>query len=342
VIVVGDKLPQIVGEQAYAAAAERARRLFKAVEMQEAAIFAATVHERAIDYLEQAPVLALCVLPPAPARKADRSARLYSAYRMDMLCQRGARLKDVMAAYGLPMPLRKLKPKALSFGDEDAIRALAQVQPSALSQAIPNSIAAQRKWLSAVREWRRLWRGIKSADRWSSWHPWAFVQMARYGIHARAVSSVADFAFRGDVPLNLSWEWPRAVAAAEDWHDRLSAGDAKAKYGVIAEQIIDLGDHPDHAVAGDFEFIALRTPIAIHAEGSAMRHCVASYVTSVVAGSCSIVSIRRDEQRIATMELRDGRIAQLKGRFNVQPEPVTRAAAQFYVSMLAEARKAAR
>ncbi len=140
-------------------------------------------------------------------------------------------------------------------------------------------------------------------------------------------ATVTDFIARGDMPLNLAWDWPRAVAAADDWHDRLSAGNAKALFGVMADQIVDLGTHPDHTVLYGLEFVALRTPTAIHAEAKAMHHCVASYVQAVVHGLSNIVSIRRDEQRVATLELRNGRVEQLKGRFNMQvPREIVEAA----------------
>ncbi|WP_454280537.1 PcfJ domain-containing protein [Sphingomonas sp. Marseille-Q8236] len=334
-IVISDQIPQIDSPEQYQAAVVRAAWLFKQQGMKDAAKFAAGVHERAVDYLEQAPVLALAVLAGGGKLNGGQRNRAYAAHKLGGLCRDGAKLRDVMAAYGLPTVLRKLKAKALCLDDEAAIRDIAALNPSTISQIIPSSVAKQRIWLSAIGAWRyrARWRnqGVFPCP------PWAIVQIAKHGIRPAAVDEVADFHLRGDVKINPCWEWPRAVAAAEDWHDRMSAGDAKTKFGIMADQVIDLGNHPNHAVISDLEFIALRTPLAIHAEGVSMHHCVSSYVSSVLGGFCHIVSIRQDERRIATMELVDGQIRQLKGRFNAQVPPHVWSAARDYA---AEQRKA--
>ena len=326
-IELTDRIPQIEDQVGYAAACERAARLFKSDGMREAAKFAAAVHERAIDYIEQAPVIVLFVLPEDRKRKVAGGDRAYAAHRLAHYCRQGVRLKEFLRSYGLSSPLRKLKGKALAPEDIGAVRLLASLPPSVVSQAIPNSIAAQRMWLSAVGEWIRICHTARWTDRFNEW---AVVQMARHRVRKSQVGTITDFMGRGDVRLNMAWEWPRAVAAADDWHDRLSAGDAKARYGVMADQVVDLGEHPDHAVLYDHEFVALRTPTAIHAEGKAMHHCVASYVAAVVGGVSHIISVRKDEQRIATLELRDGRVAQLKGRFNSVPDAIVKTAARQY------------
>jgi hypothetical protein len=338
VIVLSDRIPQIEDQMTFAAACERSARLFKSAGMIETAKFAATVHERSIDYLEQAPVIAMFVLPEDRKRKVAGGDRAYAAHRLAHYCRQGARLKEVMRSYGLSTPLRKLKGKALAPEDIGTVRLLATLPPSVVSQAIPNSITAQRTWLSAVGEWIRICHTARWTDRFNEW---AVVQLARHKVRKSQVGTITDFMGRGDVPLNTAWEWPRAVAAADDWHDRLSAGDAKAKFGVMADQVVDLGKHPDHAVLYDFEFVALRTPTAIHAEGKAMHHCVASYVMAVMSGLTHIVSIRQDEQRVATLELHEGRVRQLKGRFNANPGPIVEKAARQYADDVRAAKRLA-
>jgi hypothetical protein len=337
-IVLSDRAPEIEDTAVRAAACERAARLFKSAGMIESAKFAAAVHERAIDYIEQAPAIAMFVLPEDRKRKVAGGDRAYAAHRLAHYCRQGARLKEVMRSYGLSTPLRKLKGKALAPEDVGTLRLLASLPPSVVSQAIPNSITAQRAWLSAVGEWVRICHAARWTDRFNEW---AVVQLARHKVRKSQVGIITDFMGRGDVPLNTAWEWPRAVAAADDWHDRLSAGDAKTKFGVMADQIIDRGEHPDHAVLYDYEFVALRTPTAIHAEGRAMHHCVASYVTAVLSGLTHIVSVRRDEQRVATLELYEGRIRQLKGRFNSLPAPGVLVAARQYADDVRAAKRLA-
>lgn len=331
-IVVSEPMPAIADRASYTGALERADRLFKTEEMRKAARFVTTVHERASDYLEQAPALAIAIYHGGGRLNGGQGgAALYAAHKINQLCERGAKLKEVMAAYRLPLPMRQLKARALSLADEAVLPMIAALPPSTIAQTIPNAITAQRRWLSALGEWKRLTRKVLWEQRWPEATAWLAVATARYGVRASEVGTVGDFLVRGDVPLNSAWTWARAMAAAEDWHDRISAGDAKRLFGVLADQVVCHGSHPDHAVVDGIEFVALRTPIAIHAEGKAMRHCVASYVPSVVNGACSIVSLRQDEHRLATLELRNWRMAQLKGRFNALPELNVRQAAAAYV-----------
>ncbi len=337
-IEIADKLPQIADPEAYRLACDRVARLFKNAGVIANAKFGAAVHERAADYIEQAPVLAIMVLPEDRRRKVAGGDRAYAAHKIANYCVRGARLKEVMAGYQLPLAMRKLKAKALSLEDTGTLRMIARLPPSVLSQAIPNSIVDQRRWLSAIGEWNRFGGMVRRLDQFVDW---AVVQMAKHKVRRSQVGVVTDFIVRGDVPFNTAWEWPRAIAAADDWHDRLSAGDAKSKFGVLADQVVDLGDHPDHTVLYGYEFVALRTPTAIHAEGKAMYHCVASYVSGVVHGLTHIVSVRRDEQRIATLELAEGRVHQLKGRFNATVAPDVATAARQYADDVRAARRLA-
>jgi len=328
--------PCITDQEVMTACGNRAAGAFKTVEMQNCARFAAGIHPRAVDYLEQAPVLVIAVMAGGGRLNGGRANRDYAAHKFGPLCERGARLRDVMAAYGLPVPMRKIAARALSLDYEDALVGLARVAPSTLSQIIPASVARQRRWLSAYQEFRE--RLGKSCTDPNSEVTWAATQIAAHNASCEAAGDIADFVAMGDQRINGAWSWPRAQQAARDWHDRLSAGDAKRQFGVMAYQVVDLGSHPDHLVIDGLEFVALRTPSAIHAEGRYMRHCVSTYVGYVINGMSSIVSIQRDEQRIATLELRQGRIAQLKGRFNSLPAKQTLAAARQYVAAIKPAR----
>jgi hypothetical protein len=69
-------------------------------------------------------------------------------------------------------------------------------------------------------------------------------------------------------------------------------------------------------------FVPLDTIEAITAEGSAMQHCVASYVDKIAREECRIWSVQRDGERVATVEVClpwDGPVpyvAQLKAKHN--------------------------
>lgn len=57
-------------------------------------------------------------------------------------------------------------------------------------------------------------------------------------------------------------------------------------------------------------------------EGKALHHCVGSYIDSVAEGKCLIVFVRRVEEPkkpYVTLEVRDGKIAQIHGDRNSEP-----------------------
>jgi PcfJ-like protein len=83
---------------------------------------------------------------------------------------------------------------------------------------------------------------------------------------------------------------------------------------------------------GGLRFVALQTGKALHEEGAAMHHCVASYWQNVVNGGSRIYSILENGNRVATLELtgrpdnsRWGtslyRVGQLVGTCNSRPAP---------------------
>lgn len=58
------------------------------------------------------------------------------------------------------------------------------------------------------------------------------------------------------------------------------------------------------------------------AEGRALHHCVGSYIDRVAEGRCLIVFVRRVEEPkkpYVTVEVRDGKIAQIHGDHNSDP-----------------------
>lgn len=303
---------------------------FRTDTMVRLALFAGSVHPRAMDYVMQAPVLALAVHAGGGALNGGAGNKAYSAHKFGQLCARGVRLREILAAYGLSLPLRRLQANALRSSHMDALCILSAVPSSTLAQVIPNVASRQDAWLARLAEWSRRLGAVYLAKLPPEW----LASRSPLDLPVSAIIDVADFVKCGDVPINPAWSWARADAAMQDWHDRVSAGSAKAKFGVMANQVIDVGKHPDTAVVNGLEFVALRTPSAIHAEGQYMRHCVSTYVQGVVDGKFSIISVRRDERRLATLQLHRLRVSQLKARFNkAAPNSVQRAARAYAVGL---------
>src|SRR6478672_10861147 len=83
-------------------------------------------HRYAIDYIEQAPVIVL-----AAARgnaHVSRSERGFIQEQFRQICQSKAQLRDVMRAYGLPLPLRLLDARVLTARRATVIRRLALME----------------------------------------------------------------------------------------------------------------------------------------------------------------------------------------------------------------------
>src|SRR6187455_956037 len=111
----------------------------------------AMAHRYAIDYIEQAPVIVL-----AAARgnaNVSRTERAFIQEQFRKTCQSNAQLRDVMHAYGLPLPLRLLDGRVLTASRATAVRRLTLMNPSTLAQIIPTTRQKQNAWLEALQNW---------------------------------------------------------------------------------------------------------------------------------------------------------------------------------------------
>jgi hypothetical protein len=65
-----------------------------------------------------------------------------------------------------------------------------------------------------------------------------------------------------------------------------------------------------------YEIIEITSAKELHAEGKTMHHCVFSYLHSCIKGNCSIFSLRLNGDRMATIEIRNNAIVQVRGSRN--------------------------
>jgi hypothetical protein len=331
-------------------AAEAAvRTLFPSKGLHRSALAFATIHPRALQYLEQAPCMVVM----------DRGDFEYGTFagslrmRIRRACEHGVPLKEMMAFFGLPLPLRKLRPYALSRGARPALEALGRLDPVVLGRVIPAGAAAQRTWLARVGTWlaraaERAGNDGRPDDRAQALLVWACEHVLDAPARGPgSVPYVVDYAVDGDGSFSTQWKWPRAVEEMELWHDRLDVETTMQRWSFRETKRIDHGLHPDEVECGGLTFIALRTPAQIIAEGLAMRHCVASYVDDVARGTSHIVAIRQGQRPLATLELSaKGRIVQVSGNGprtgNATPAPETQAAAREYARLVRRGAELAR
>ena len=102
--------------------------------------------------------------------------------------------------------------------------------------------------------------------------------------------------------------------------------------GVALDTVIDYTPLPLLWEHGGLSFVALQTGKALHAEGAAMHHCVATYWQNVVKSKSRIYSILENGNRVATLELSNRlinyrfgakryQVRQLVGACNSRPAP---------------------
>lgn len=295
--------------------AERAAKaLFGNQALHRAAAAMAGCHPRALDYILQAPVIVLSANAGKTGAAAAHSARSFAGPPMRMLCERGAKLRDVMAFYGCGFHLRRLAPNVLHPVRWQTVYHLGRLPPSTLSQILPEARKDQDVWLRALTGWADHCER-RCGNRWFRFD-WAAVALraVRRGEEDLA-DVVADLAIeagrsepRAGAVFDLRWTFAQAHAAAERWHAALGRHIAEQKVaqglGVGFTDAVDYVPFRNEPVTVDgFEFVPLRSCEDLYLEGAAMRHCVASYSREVMAGTARIFSVRQDGRRVATMEL---------------------------------------
>lgn len=339
---MGDHLP-MVGDNLLFDAMERGDELaarvlavFPNQGLHMAARAVASAHPRAIQYLEQAPVIAL-----ATHGRAFKPNAAYMRHKLRDLCEAGAPLKTVMRAFGYPAPLRRLRGYAFVPSSRAVVDSMKGLDLAMLGRVIPERPGLQRRWLAACAAWRQhVWiRSPRSGPDLVGF-AWAVEMMARAGVGPQDAGHVADFAIAPAEHFNTAWQWPRAVEEAHRWHARLTVDRALTGTPFTRETALDLAEHPNTADHDGFTFLALRTPLDICEEGAAMRHCVATYLNAVASGRSHIVSMQRGGKRIATLELnRDWQRVQCKGKANAQPGGDALTAADHYAFAVRKALK---
>ena len=129
---------------------------------------------------------------------------------------------------------------------------------------------------------------------------------------ANGVRHMVDFVRAHSDTFNPRWTLERARAEEQKWHADLAVAEVVERTGVPLDTVIDYTPLPLLWEYGGLSFVALQTGKALHAEGAAMHHCVASYWQNVVNGKSRIYSILENGSRVATLEL-TGRLTQYKG-----------------------------
>jgi hypothetical protein len=239
----------------------------------------------------------------------------------------GRPLAEAAAALGLPLWLRRLPPEAFT-------EALGTIPSSeAFDRAIVNLIPSRPESTAMWLRWV-LFGAEACTESFALW-------LARQSIYER------DDAGRTPLLPLAAFAWfsqeggrPASGFIKTPWHDIVRFGAAVVDARIWLERVV-FGYCQDTSVrngswfrtktVGDYRFVPLLMPEELSEEGDRMNNCVATYAAKVVTGSCLIFSVRRGEQRVATLEVarRQGGapfICQLLAAGNTDvPEEVRRA-----------------
>jgi hypothetical protein len=214
------------------------------------------------------------------------------------------------------------------------------MNPSTLAQIIPASFKEQNAWLAALEQWCASM--ATKSDRRCLFFEWAAIRYSgiKYG-ETRGVSHMVDFVCAHADTFNPRWTLDRARAEESSWHEKLARSEPVESSNKAEVREVDYAPLPLRWEHGDLSFVALQTQKALHAEGAAMSHCVASYWWNVVRGGSRIYSILKNGCRVATVELTTGceryrwgktnyRVRQISGFRNARATPeVTKAVGLF-------------
>lgn len=289
-----------------------------------AATIMASISPYALDYIRQAPVLVLAGSNGGSLSK--KKDRIFLAGTWSRLMSDGPKLKDVLARFGLKPQHRKLSAGVLAPTRWGTVEALSALDPSTLSQAIPDK--KQGNWLVALSSWRnRMGQRYNDKGKYFAWAALAFSRTDMFMDPA----DIADFAGSPAVNFDTRWTLDQARNAATRWHVELQKMTSEQKFyqqhGIGWSDPIDYGSLPIAARHGGHDIVALRSGEELYAEGVEMHHCVASYTREVITGESRIYSVRSGDRRLATFEINPAPVGwsmrQLKGPCNhAVPSPV--------------------
>lgn len=287
--------------------ADRAQQLFPNQGLHKTACWIAALHPRALEYMEQAPIIALAA---SFGGKADsKQERAYLAMNLKPMFDRGDKLKDVMKAFKLPLPLRGISAKALRPGVWDVLKAIAtHVAPQTIGQTIPADPSKHLHWLGGLAQlWAVIERRAAGHEGNAAILAWAMKHGNEFqsGIVARTfeMDQIGDFLICERDRWNARWSWKRVVRETADWHSALANAQIdRLQYGTY-DQEVDYGHFPREAEYSGFTFHSLQSLRALIVEGRAMSHCIASYMPDIRTGRSRLYSVRKDGQRVATLEL---------------------------------------
>jgi PcfJ-like protein len=230
------------------------------------------------------------------------------------LVERGARLRDVADVMNIPMALRHIKPGAAHLAGDLLCR-----HPELLTY-MPATTAKQHIWLKAVR-----WAFNTNDPEFAAWAAKHAAEMPGHRTQevCSFISDLSDWARANGPgrefitrPFAPSMSLKTVTTLSADWHEAVAAN-------LTGPDMTFPAPWYPAAKVGDYDILPIEDSASLYREGATMRHCVGTYADSVRNGGLQIYSVRRDEERLATVSLarcdRSAQLSELRGPCNAQP-----------------------
>lgn len=260
------------------------------------------------------------VFPGALFALASAHGPLQSRLEAVDLIEAGAPLKRVAEVLGLPMWLRRLPPEAF----EGSLTGLPTNDTFArrIANRLPRARTASGRWLSAVgfmaeaaNQDAALWIAEQAIFDAPLKAQSQLNALAAYMWFSSAPSTAAYELIA--VPFSPSLAFDTVLCAAKSWLNRIRLH-VQLRPGVITDTWLA----PGHAHG--YSFVPLIDHLNVIQESKLMHNCADQFAEPLLRGRCRLFSIRRGQQRVATLEIGAHprelgvlTITQLKGRRNL-------------------------
>lgn len=298
----------------------RAGRMYSDRDLAIAARCIAAADRYAIEYLEQAPVLAVAFLQ-------NRDPTL-SVTRLHLLARTKAcfldlpKLRDLLRGLRVAAPLRDLGAGELLREHYLLLYHFWGMNRSRLAQALARrrdrrgfldglAVICLHCYRRTEPERTGAERTLPPANGVFEWFCDNLPDDRAVGGDGNAGMTVADFFRAQPEAFNPAWSWNRAYEGALAWHERLARADQEEQFRHAHgpewtwDRQVDCSPFPTRWEGADCVFTALRSGRELWEEGKAMHHCVASYARDVIRGTSRIYSIAdaATGKRLATLDI---------------------------------------
>jgi hypothetical protein len=284
----------------------------------------AAVSPRALQLAETFPALAVAIY--SDPRDQHREATL--------MVENGAPLRHIAEVMNVPMPLRRVKPRAAR--EALAVAEICRRDPNLFHAHMPDSLPRATLWLGAIRdanvtgpdfvEWtakhclkisNERQAVFATLDDLSDWVKAGY--RALVPPHVRRALMGRDEAPSGEQfiarPFSPDMSLRTVMKLSAEWHEAV-ANNMNGPDRAFPPPWCDAGQ------VNGYEFIPITTAGDLYLEGRAMHHCAGTLTGSVHAGARYLFSIREHGERVATLELvrknDQARVGQLRGPCNAQ------------------------